>query len=267
MTYAEIYGLVSRFSNEVARENVQLGRALGAGNFGAVHCATLRTSGVEVAAKTLSLDGGDSAETRLQFLQEAAIQAQFRHANIVRLVGVVTRTLPITLLLELCQQGELLALLQNAARCVAWKLRAAADVAAGGVYLAQLGFVHRDLACRNVLVDAAGTCKIADFGLARYVLCAEEKGLAVVLKRPTLFRFVFTPCVSLNLSPPLSFSLLPVPLPPFSRFVALSILLHAFLRKSLPPLTCLPLENLSSKSQRCSVFRPPSHYCFFLFRP
>ena len=34
-------------------------------------------------------------------------------------------------------------------------------------FLSQLGIVHRDLACRNVLVGENKVLKISDFGLAR----------------------------------------------------------------------------------------------------
>ena len=36
-------------------------------------------------------------------------------------------------------------------------------------YLSSLGIVHRDLACRNVLVGEGKALKIADFGLSRVV--------------------------------------------------------------------------------------------------
>ena len=35
------------------------------------------------------------------------------------------------------------------------------------IYLSSIGIVHRDLACRNVLVDADKALKITDFGLSR----------------------------------------------------------------------------------------------------
>lgn len=36
-------------------------------------------------------------------------------------------------------------------------------------YLSEKGFVHRDLACRNVLVGDNKVVKIGDFGLTRYI--------------------------------------------------------------------------------------------------
>lgn len=36
-------------------------------------------------------------------------------------------------------------------------------------YLSGQGVVHRDLAARNVMVDHLESCKIGDFGLARFV--------------------------------------------------------------------------------------------------
>ncbi len=41
------------------------------------------------------------------------------------------------------------------------------QIAAGMAYLSSIGIVHRDLACRNVLVDADKALKITDFGMSR----------------------------------------------------------------------------------------------------
>ena len=35
--------------------------------------------------------------------------------------------------------------------------------------MAQKGFVHRDLACRNILVAENNVAKIGDFGLTRFI--------------------------------------------------------------------------------------------------
>ena len=43
------------------------------------------------------------------------------------------------------------------------------EVAKGMAYLEGNGCIHRDLAVRNVLLDADLKCKVADFGFARMV--------------------------------------------------------------------------------------------------
>jgi serine/threonine protein kinase len=48
-------------------------------------------------------------------------------------------------------------------------LSVALQISAGMQYLAGQRFVHRDLACRNCLVGAGLTVKIADFGMSRDV--------------------------------------------------------------------------------------------------
>ena len=48
---------------------------------------------VEVAVKMLQ--EGTSEQDTVRFLQEAAINGQFRHANIVQLLGVVTVGKPV----------------------------------------------------------------------------------------------------------------------------------------------------------------------------
>ena len=64
--------------------------SLGSGQFGEVNKGVWQSphGPVEVAVKTLKR--GASEEDAVRFLQEAAIMGQFRHPNIVELLGVVT---------------------------------------------------------------------------------------------------------------------------------------------------------------------------------
>ena len=72
---------------------------LGSGQFGTVDKGVWNTpkGPVEVAIKTLK---GASEEDELKFLQEAAINGQFHHPNVVQLCGVVTVGEPVCILIH-----------------------------------------------------------------------------------------------------------------------------------------------------------------------
>ena len=58
------------------------------------------TGAVEVAVKTLQSSA--SQKDRVKFLQEAAINGQFRHPNVVKLLGVVTVGEPVSEQCSVC---------------------------------------------------------------------------------------------------------------------------------------------------------------------
>ena len=77
----------------------RVGDSLGSGQFGVVNQGRWLAAGggrgpVEVAIKTLRPESRE--EDKVKFLQEAAINGQFRHPNIVRLHGVVTVGEPVS---------------------------------------------------------------------------------------------------------------------------------------------------------------------------
>ena len=49
----------------------------------------------------------------------------------------------------------------------------AADVSSGLAYLCSLKYVHRDVACRNCLVNSDRNVKLADFGMTRPITNSE----------------------------------------------------------------------------------------------
>ena len=69
--------------------------------------------------------------------------------------------------LEYCEYGALDGLLKRSEVTEEKKLLIAGDCAEGLMYLTERGYLHRDVAARNVLLNSEYRGKIADFGLSR----------------------------------------------------------------------------------------------------
>ena len=164
--YFSMYG-----DRELERSRVVIESEIGAGEFGSVcsgHYNKLDGKKRTIAIKTLK-DSSDA--NKVKFLQEASIMIQFKHAKIVDLVGVVTKTEPVLICLEFMELGSLRSYLKS--ELVENKLanyelvRMACDVCSAMHYLSESGFIHRDLAARNVLINKHFECKVSDFGLSQ----------------------------------------------------------------------------------------------------
>ena len=157
---------------------------LGKGAFGEVclYQVTERQHTRTVPAYSVAVKTARSGANvgREELLKEATLMALLDHRFVLKLIGVVTapRNLPVLIVLEFCEGGELLQRVQSAAPeelSVTNMLTYGAQIALGMQYIATRNIVHRDLAARNVLLSIDRTCKVADFGMSASLVQAGKQ--------------------------------------------------------------------------------------------
>ena len=179
---------------EVSAKRIVLISKIGEGAFGAVFSAYLRpvTSSLDVEMTDQERDasplvaikqlkGTTSLSEKIAFIEEAQALKKINtpgHRNVITLSGCVMQQYPLSIMTELADYGDLRSLLIENRRkpggvepsinlSHAQLSMFGADIASGMAYLSGLGWVHRDLACRNCLVMGDLCIKIADFGMSK----------------------------------------------------------------------------------------------------
>ncbi|CAG7717608.1 unnamed protein product [Allacma fusca] len=154
---------------EIDPSELMLHEELGSGQFGVVRRGKWR--GCRDVAVKMMKEGTMSED---DFIEEAKVMTKLQHPNLVQLYGVCSKHRPIYIVTEYMKHGALLNYLKRHETLLQCNLDVllgmCIQVCKGMAYLERHNYIHRDLAARNCLVGADNVVKVADFGLARYVL-------------------------------------------------------------------------------------------------
>ncbi|WP_268258391.1 serine/threonine-protein kinase [Parafrankia discariae] len=141
-----------------------LGDPVGEGASGLVLAGWHRDMQRDVAVKVMTRGYGRADDG---FAAEARIVAGFDHPHVIRVYDYVERDGLRVLVMEMLAGGTLTrrrAGMSPPAACAA-----GLAVASALAYVHDRGVLHRDIKPDNILFDASGQLKVADFGIAKIV--------------------------------------------------------------------------------------------------
>jgi len=154
----------------ISPQEIQWGKLLKNGSFGAVHEGIWRN--IRVAVKIILQDPPVHVSGEDPHANEILMAAQMRHKNIVQFYGhgqtEKTEQCPSKkyLVMELMKRGSLNRVLQKSQ--LDWKMRIQMirDLINAVLFIHQENVLHRDIKSRNILVNRDFSVKLSDFGFA-----------------------------------------------------------------------------------------------------
>ncbi|GAU36142.1 hypothetical protein TSUD_316710 [Trifolium subterraneum] len=161
----------------------QKGKLIGRGSFGSVYQATNLETGASCAMKEVDLfpDDPKSADCMKQLDQEIRILGQLHHPNIVQYYGSEIVGDQLCIYMEYVHPGSLTKFMHE--HCGAMTESVVRNftrhILSGLAYLHSTKTIHRDIKGANLLVDASGIVKLADFGVSKILT---EKSYELSLK-------------------------------------------------------------------------------------
>ncbi|KAI3945994.1 hypothetical protein MKX01_024750 [Papaver californicum] len=151
----------------------QKGKLIGRGTFGSVYVASNRITGALCAMKEVDLipDDAKSAECLKQLEQEIKVLSQLKHPNIVQYYGSEIVGDHFYIYLEYVHPGSINKYVQEHCGAMTEDIvrNFTRHILSGLAYLHCKKTIHRDIKGANLLVDANGVVKLADFGMAKHL--------------------------------------------------------------------------------------------------
>jgi tRNA A-37 threonylcarbamoyl transferase component Bud32 len=167
----------------------QVTARLGAGAFGEVYRARDSLLGRDIAVKTIRLESfvepSQLEEVKKRFLREAQVAARLTHPNIVTTHDIVAEAGRSFIVMELVSGETLQSRLATRGRLPVDETVRLMDQAARALdHAHENGVVHRDVKPANIMVEAAGTVKVMDFGIAKLEAGTNLTSTGLILGTP-----------------------------------------------------------------------------------
>ncbi|KAK8566252.1 hypothetical protein V6N13_021325 [Hibiscus sabdariffa] len=151
----------------------QKGKLIGRGTFGSVYVASNRETGALCAMKEVEIfpDDPKSAESIKQLEQEIKVLSQLKHQNIVQYYGSETVEDKFYIYLEYVHPGSINKYVRDHCGAITESVvrNFTRHILSGLAYLHSTMTIHRDIKGANLLVDASGVVKLADFGMSKHL--------------------------------------------------------------------------------------------------
>ncbi|XP_015740520.1 NUAK family SNF1-like kinase 2 isoform X2 [Coturnix japonica] len=139
---------------------------LGKGTYGKVKKARER-SGKLVAIKSIRKDRIKDEQDLIHIRREIEIMSSLNHPHIISVHEVFENSSKIVIVMEYASKGDLYDYISERQRLSEQEARHFFRQVVSAIYYCHKnGIVHRDLKLENILLDANGNIKIADFGLS-----------------------------------------------------------------------------------------------------
>ncbi|CAN1273864.1 Mitogen-activated protein kinase kinase kinase 5 [Linum perenne] len=155
------------------RNQWQKGKLIGRGTYGSVYVGTNRETGALCAIKEVDLihDDPKSDECVRQLEQEIKVLRHLKHPNIVQYLGSETVDNHFNIYLEYVHPGSISKYVQEHCGAITESIvrNFTRHILSGLAFLHGTKTIHRDIKGANLLVDASGTVKLADFGMAKHL--------------------------------------------------------------------------------------------------
>ncbi|XP_039020536.1 mitogen-activated protein kinase kinase kinase 5-like [Hibiscus syriacus] len=151
----------------------QKGKLIGRGTFGSVYVASNRETGALCAMKEVDIfpDDPKSAECIKQLEQEIKVLSQLKHPNIVQYYGSEIVEDKFYIYLEYVHPGSINKYVRDHCGAITESVvrNFTRHILSGLAYLHSTKTIHRDIKGANLLVDASGVVKLADFGMSKHL--------------------------------------------------------------------------------------------------
>jgi serine/threonine protein kinase len=166
------------FDGEPLRlKGYRVARKIGAGGMTQVYLAVRESDGLPVVLKVLEADGKATSEHLARFIQEYTLLSRIEDPHVIRIYDQGFTDDHAYIAMEYFERGDLRGELNGGRMGQQRALQVVGQVARALDAIHAAGIIHRDLKPENIMLRPDGSVALADFGVAKSMLQAENMAL------------------------------------------------------------------------------------------